>query len=82
MLILGLQGMNFDAAVVFVTSQTLLFRLALAILCAMVLRCLGFCRITSLVIAIGWRKKVTAIIIKLDIGDNPIYLIFDPDGQD
>ena len=33
MLILGLLCMNFDAAVVFVTSQTLLFRLALAILC-------------------------------------------------
>jgi hypothetical protein len=33
MLILGLLGMYFDAAVVFVTSQTLLFRLALAILC-------------------------------------------------
>ena len=30
MLILGLLGMYFDAAVVFVTSQTLLFRLALA----------------------------------------------------
>jgi hypothetical protein len=33
MLILGLLGMYFDAAVEFVTSQTLLFRLALAILC-------------------------------------------------
>ena len=33
MLIVGLLGMYFDAAVVFVTSQTLLFRLALAILC-------------------------------------------------
>ena len=33
MLILGLLGMYFDAAVVFVASQTLLFRLALAILC-------------------------------------------------
>ena len=33
MLILGLLGMYFDAAVVFVTSQTLLLRLALAILC-------------------------------------------------
>ena len=32
MLILGLLGMYFDAAVLFVTSQTLLFRLALAIL--------------------------------------------------
>ena len=32
MLILGLLGMYFDAAVVFVTSQTFLFRLALAIL--------------------------------------------------
>ena len=32
MLILGLLGMYFDAVVVFVTSQTLLFRLALAIL--------------------------------------------------
>ena len=33
MLILGLLGIDFDAAVVFVTSQTLLLRLALAILC-------------------------------------------------
>ena len=33
MLILVLLGMYFDAAVVFVTSQTLLFRLAVAILC-------------------------------------------------
>ena len=33
MLILGLLGMYFDAAVVFVTSQTLLLRLAVAILC-------------------------------------------------
>ena len=33
MLILGLLGMYFDAVVVFVTSQTLLFRLALTILC-------------------------------------------------
>ena len=33
MLILGLLCMFFDAAVVFVTSQTFLFRLALAILC-------------------------------------------------
>ena len=33
MLILVLLGMYFDAVVVFVTSQTLLFRLALGILC-------------------------------------------------
>ena len=33
MLILGLLGMYFDAAVVFVISQTLLLRLGLAILC-------------------------------------------------
>ena len=33
MLILGLLGMNFDAAVVFVTSQTLLLKLAVATLC-------------------------------------------------
>ena len=33
MQILVLLGMYFDAAVVFVTSQTLLFRLALSILC-------------------------------------------------
>ena len=33
MLILGLLGMYFDAAVVFVTSQTLLLRLAVAKLC-------------------------------------------------
>ena len=31
--ILGLLGMYFDAAIVFVTSHSLLFRLALAILC-------------------------------------------------
>jgi hypothetical protein len=35
MLILGLLGMYFDAAVEFVTSQTLLLRLAVAILCCM-----------------------------------------------
>ena len=34
MQILVLLGMYFDAVVVFVTSQTLLFRLALAILCS------------------------------------------------
>ena len=33
MLILGLLGMYFDAAVVFVTSQTLLLKLTVAILC-------------------------------------------------
>ena len=33
MLILGLQGMYFDAAVVFVLKSSLLFRLAVAILC-------------------------------------------------
>ena len=33
MLILVLLGMYFDAVMVFVTSQSLLFRLALAILC-------------------------------------------------
>ena len=33
MQILDLLGMYFDAAVLFVTSQTLLLRLALAILC-------------------------------------------------
>ena len=38
MLILVLLGMYFDAVVVFVTSQTLLFRLALAILCSHKLR--------------------------------------------
>ena len=32
MLILGLQGMYFDAAVVFVTNSSLLFKLAVAIL--------------------------------------------------
>ena len=37
MLILVLLGMYFDAVVVFVTNQTLLFRLALAILCFMYL---------------------------------------------
>ena len=33
MLILGLLGMYFDAAVVFVTKSSLFFRLAVAILC-------------------------------------------------
>ena len=33
MLILGLLGMYFDAAVVFVTKSSLLFRLVVAILC-------------------------------------------------
>ena len=37
MQILVLLGMYFDAVVVFVTSQTLLFRLALAILCSLLL---------------------------------------------
>ena len=36
MLILGLLGMYFDAAVVFVTNSSLLFRLAVAILCVKV----------------------------------------------
>ena len=35
MLILGLLGMYFDAAVVFVTKSSLFFRLAVAILCYM-----------------------------------------------
>ena len=33
MLILGLLGMYFDAAVVFVTKSSLFFKLAMAILC-------------------------------------------------
>ena len=37
MLILVLLGMYFDAVVVFVTSQTLLIRLALAILCQVII---------------------------------------------
>ena len=37
MQILGLQGMYFDAAVVFVKTSSLLFRLTLAILCEMIL---------------------------------------------
>ena len=35
MLILGLLGMYFDAAVVFVTKSSLFFRLAVAILCTL-----------------------------------------------
>ena len=35
MQILGLLGIYFDAAVVFVTSHSLLFRLSLAILCSL-----------------------------------------------
>ena len=38
MQILVLLGMYFAAVVVFVTSQTLLFRLALAILCTCIMR--------------------------------------------
>ena len=38
MQILVLLGMYFDAVVVFVTSQTLLFRLALAILCVLLVK--------------------------------------------
>jgi hypothetical protein len=34
MLILGLLGMYYDAAVVFVTNSSLLFRLVVAILCS------------------------------------------------
>ena len=37
MRILGLLGISFDAAVVFVTSQTLVLRLDLAILCWIVI---------------------------------------------
>ena len=37
MLILGLLGMYFDAAVVFVTNSQLFFRLAVAILCIQIL---------------------------------------------
>ena len=37
MLILGLLGMYFDAAVVFVTKSSLLFRLAVAILCGIII---------------------------------------------
>ena len=36
MLIMGLLGMYFDAVVVFVTSHSLLLRLALAILCVII----------------------------------------------
>ena len=36
MLILGLLGMYFDAAVVFVTKSSLLFKLAVAILCSLI----------------------------------------------
>ena len=43
MLILGLLGMYFDAAVVFVTSQTLFLRLALAILCELKKNCFWNC---------------------------------------
>ena len=51
MLILGLLGMYFDAAVVFVTSQTLFLRLALAILWA------GFCEGR----AVGTRENLRII---------------------
>ena len=37
MLILGFLGMYFDAAVVFVTIQTLLLKFAVAILCAFII---------------------------------------------
>ena len=36
MQILGLLGMYFDAVVVFVTSHSILFRLALALLCVII----------------------------------------------
>ena len=39
MLILGLLGMYFDAAVVFVTNFSLFFRLAVAILCQVLHTC-------------------------------------------
>ena len=47
MLILDLLGMYFDAAVVFVTSHSLLFRLALAILCLRVSFPLSICNISK-----------------------------------
>ena len=43
MLILGLLGMYFDAAVVFVTNSSLLFRLAVAILWMGLLLMTMFC---------------------------------------
>ena len=42
MLILGLFGMYFDAAVVFLTNSSLLFRLVLTILCIKVVVYPGF----------------------------------------
>ena len=42
MLILGLLGMYFDAAVVFVTKSSLLFRLAVAILCCAMFKIIHF----------------------------------------
>ena len=41
MQILGLLGMFFDAAVVFVTNSLLLFKFAMAILCHLIALCLG-----------------------------------------
>ena len=58
MLILDLLGMYFDAAVVFVTKSSLLFRLALAILC-------GYMKIQTYVF-----KKKFLILPKKIFGSN------------
>ena len=55
MLIMVLLGMYFHAVEIFVTSQTLLFRLALAILC-------GRSLINSVVIFQVWRCKISYIL--------------------
>ena len=54
MQILVLLGMYFDAVVVFVTSQTLLFRLALAILWLGFLKSLEKCRVIQLNSLCNW----------------------------
>ena len=65
MLILGLLGMYFDAVLVFVTSQTLFLRLALAILCPELVNDCGcglLCCLSQLFRNIKVRKRQTKVL--------------------
>ena len=66
MLILGLLGMYFDAAVVFFTISSLLFRMAMAVLCG---ARAGADAIWPFLPCLQGRRNV----IKLGEPDNPTY---------
>ena len=61
-LILVLLGMYFDALVVFVTNQTLLFRLALAILCYLLF---SFGTFDSFLAGLVWAEIQCAVHVAL-----------------